>query len=87
MLYYMYGYESTIDNDWHDDHCFSGFVRRDLEYDVKVGDIVTSSYGIGVVAAKALQHNGPLFRITFNAFPERTIWVRPWELEVISEGR
>ncbi len=54
---------------------------------MKVGDIVTCSYGIGMVAAKALQHDGPLFRIIFNAFPERKIWVRPWELEVISASR
>jgi hypothetical protein len=54
---------------------------------VKVGDLVNCSYGIGVVAAKALQHDGPLFRIVFSAFPERRIWVRPWELEVISESR
>ena len=54
---------------------------------MKVGDVVNCSYGIGVVVAKALQHDGPLFRIVFNAFPHRKIWVRPWELEVISESR
>ena len=54
---------------------------------MKVGDLVNGSYGIGFVAAKALQHDGPLFRIVFSAFPERRIWVRPWELEVISESR
>ena len=54
---------------------------------MKVGDLVNCSYGIGVVVAKALQHDGPLFRIVFSAFPEQRIWVRPWELEVISESR
>ena len=54
---------------------------------MKVGDLVKCSYGIGVVAAKALQHDGPLFRIVFNAFPSQRIWVRSWEVKVINESR
>ena len=54
---------------------------------MKVGDLVSCSYGAGVVVSKALQHDGPLFMIMFSAFPARKIWVRPWEIEVVDESR
>jgi len=54
---------------------------------MKVGDMVHCSYGFGVVMAKALQHDGPLFRIVFARFPEQCIWVRPWDVEVVNESR
>ena len=52
---------------------------------MKVGDIVHCDYGFGVVMAKALQHDGPLFRIVFARFPEKRMWFRPWELKVVSD--
>jgi hypothetical protein len=54
---------------------------------MKVGDLVKCDYGIGIVRAKHLQHDGPLFRIVFSKFPTRPIWVRPWEVKVINESR
>ena len=54
---------------------------------MKIGDLVHCSYGFGIVRAKALQHDGPLFRIVFSSFPSRPIWVRPWEVEVINANR
>ena len=54
---------------------------------MQVGDLVQCDYGIGIVRAKSLQHDGPLFRIVFSRFPMRPIWVRPWEVKVINESR
>ena len=54
---------------------------------MKVGDLVQCDYGIGIVRAKSLRHDGPLFRIVFSRFPEHPIWVRPWEVKVINESR
>ena len=54
---------------------------------MKVGDVVHCDYGFGVVVAKALQHDGPLFRIVFNAFPSQRMWFRPWQLKVVNERR
>ena len=84
----MYGYESTIDNDWHDDHCFSGFVRRDLEYDVKVGDLVKcptiGENATGVIVEKSKVTGLFVVIATHN---NATCCFQSQHLEVISEGR
>ena len=54
---------------------------------MKIGDLVSCSYGIGVVVSKALRHDGPLFKVMLSAFPERKIWVRSWEIKVFNESR
>ena len=48
---------------------------------MKIGDLVHCDYGFGIVVGKALQHDGPLYRVVFN---NSSIWVRPHELTVIS---
>ena len=48
---------------------------------MKVGDLIHCDYGFGIVVAKALQHNGPLYRIVF---ANSSMWCRPDEMTVIS---